>query len=165
MPFDPIFDLKPEQLKLHLDLTVSADASNISMVVDEIMKEAQHLECLRGNEVDIEIALREALANAILHGCKSDPGKSVQCVVACDEEHGMLIIVRDPGDGFDPATLPECVVGENIYSDHGRGIFLMNRLMDEVKFSKNGSEIQLRKFPAKKNGTGTAITDRYLTLP
>src|SRR5947208_1895900 len=84
-------------------------ASNIPMVVDEIMNEAQHLECLAGNELDIEIALREALANAILHGCKSDPGKTVQCIVACDEEHGMLIIVRDPGVGFDPSALPECV--------------------------------------------------------
>src|SRR5438067_4150447 len=99
MSFDPIFDLRPAQLKLHLDLTVSADATNITMVVDEIMNEAQHLECLEGNELDIEIALREALANAILHGCKSDPGKTVQCIVACDEEHGMLIIVRDPGVG------------------------------------------------------------------
>jgi anti-sigma regulatory factor (Ser/Thr protein kinase) len=37
------------------------------------------------------------------------------------------------------------VIGENIYSDHGRGIFLINQLMDDVKFRKNGTEIRMIK--------------------
>jgi serine/threonine-protein kinase RsbW len=65
--------------------------------------------------------------------------------VACDEAHGMLIVVRDPGKGFDPATLPSPVNGERVFSDHGRGIYLINQLMDEVKFLKNGTEIHMIK--------------------
>jgi serine/threonine-protein kinase RsbW len=57
----------------------------------------------------------------------------------------MLIVVRDPGPGFDPASIPSPVAGENIYSNHGRGIFLINQLMDEVRFRNNGKEIHMLK--------------------
>ncbi len=57
----------------------------------------------------------------------------------------MLIVVRDPGDGFDPSNIPNPVVGENLYSNHGRGIYLINQLMDEVKYLKNGTEIRMIK--------------------
>jgi serine/threonine-protein kinase RsbW len=65
--------------------------------------------------------------------------------VSCDESRGVLIVVRDPGKGFDPATVPSPVVGDNVFSEHGRGIYLINQLMDEVKFLKNGSEIRMSK--------------------
>jgi serine/threonine-protein kinase RsbW len=66
--------------------------------------------------------------------------------VACEDTKGMLIIVRDPGSGFDPLDIPDCTVGDNLYSNHGRGIFLINELMDEVQFHKNGTEIHMRKY-------------------
>jgi serine/threonine-protein kinase RsbW len=65
--------------------------------------------------------------------------------VACDESKGMLIVVRDPGPGFDPAAIPSPTVGQNIYRHHGRGIYLINQLMDEVSFDKGGTEIRMRK--------------------
>ena len=57
----------------------------------------------------------------------------------------MLIMVRDPGPGFDPSCIPNPCAGENVYSNHGRGIFLINQLMDEVRFHKNGTEIHMIK--------------------
>jgi serine/threonine-protein kinase RsbW len=87
----------------------------------------------------------EALANAVRYGCGEDPTKNVEVCVECDEERGMLIIVRDPGEGFDPATLPSPVVGENLYADRGRGIYLINQLMDEVRHERGGTEIWMRK--------------------
>jgi serine/threonine-protein kinase RsbW len=110
------------------------------------MEMARRMECAAGKEFEIETALREALANAILHGCNNDPTKRVQCVVSCDEEHGLLIVVRDPGPGFDPVKLADPLHGENVYSHHGRGIFLINQLMDEVRFERNGTEIHMRKY-------------------
>jgi anti-sigma regulatory factor (Ser/Thr protein kinase) len=53
--------------------------------------------------------------------------------------------VRDPGTGFTPESIPSCTVGENVYSNHGRGIFLINQLMDKVEFRKNGTEIHMVK--------------------
>ena len=63
----------------------------------------------------------------------------------CDPESGMLIVVRDPGSGFDPAEVPSPVVGERLFADHGRGIYLINHLMDEVRYERGGTEIWMRK--------------------
>jgi serine/threonine-protein kinase RsbW len=69
----------------------------------------------------------------------------VQFVVACDDERGMLIVVRDPGPGFDPESIPSPVQGDNLFSQGGRGIFLINELMDDVSYEKGGTEIRMRK--------------------
>jgi serine/threonine-protein kinase RsbW len=135
----------PEKLVLKLKVTLSADKDAIDPVVQGIMDVVRETNCANGKEDAIELALSEALANAVVHGAKGDPAKVVECDVACDETRGMLIVVRDPGPGFDPAAIPNPVVGENIYSNHGRGIFLINQLMDEVRFHNNGKEIHMLK--------------------
>ncbi len=142
----PVVEFDRTKLMTRLDVTFNADPSAINGVVEEVMAMARKLECAAGKEFEIETALREALANAIVHGCKNDPSKKVECYVACDEERGMLIVVRDPGNGFDPLAIPDPCNGENVYSNHGRGIYLINQLMDEVKFERNGTEIHMRKY-------------------
>jgi serine/threonine-protein kinase RsbW len=132
-------------LHLKLSVTLSAERNAVDPVVRSIMKIVREMKCANGREGEIEIALSEALANAVVHGASADPAKIVECDVACDEERGMLIVVRDPGSGFDPTRLPDPCVGENIYSSHGRGIYLINQLMDEVRFLKNGTEIHMIK--------------------
>lgn len=139
------FDGK-KRLMIRIDVTLNADPTAISPVVEGIMEMARRLECASGKEFEIETALREALANAIVHGCKKDPSKHVQCCVRCDEETGMMIVVRDPGNGFDPFAVPDPLTGDNVFSNHGRGIYLINQLMDEVKFERNGTEIHMRKY-------------------
>ncbi|HWX94154.1 MAG TPA: ATP-binding protein [Terriglobales bacterium] len=135
----------PDKLVLKLKVTLAADRNAIDPVVQGIMDVVRNTQCAIGKEDAIELALTEALANAVVHGAKGDPKKIVECDVACDEARGMLIVVRDPGPGFDPNAIPSPVVGENIYSNHGRGIFLINELMDEVQFHNNGKEIHMRK--------------------
>ncbi len=135
----------PGKLVLKLKVTLAADRNAIDPVVQSIMEVVRDTRCATGKEDAIELALSEALANAVVHGAKGDAQKVVECDVACDEKLGMLIVVRDPGPGFDPAAIPSPLVGENIYSNHGRGIFLINQLMDEVQFKNNGKEIHMRK--------------------
>jgi serine/threonine-protein kinase RsbW len=141
----PQCTFEPDKLILRLSITLQADPDAISPVVDGVMATAREMKCAAGKELEIETALREALANAIKHGCHNDPSKQVQCCVACDQTRGMLLIVRDPGKGFDPAAIPSPVVGENIYSEHGRGIYLINELMDQVDIRRGGTEIVMRK--------------------
>ena len=138
-------DFDPEKLKLQVRVTLAADRNSVEPVVAQVMDKIRELNCLDGKEDAIELALQEALANAVVHGAKEDPSKTVECLVACDEARGVLIIVRDPGTGFDPDAIPTCTVGENVYSNHGRGIFLINQLMDKVEFRKNGTEIHMVK--------------------
>jgi anti-sigma regulatory factor (Ser/Thr protein kinase) len=131
-----------------LDVTIPANPNGISGVVDGVMQIAREMKCAEGNEYQIELALREALANAIVHGCDNDPNKRVECCVACTESSDVMIIVRDPGQGFDPKTVPDPLASENLNSTHGRGIYLINQLMDEVSFDRNGAEIRMRKVVA-----------------
>ena len=151
-PQKPQIDFDSDALDVRLDLSFPADREKVSEMVLEIMKEVRCMECASGHEDAIELSLQEALANAITHGAGGDPSKQVEVKVACEAEHGMLIIVRDPGDGFDPLRVPNPQEADNLYSDHGRGIFLINRLMDHVEFKRGGTEIRMRKF--KANGTG-----------
>jgi anti-sigma regulatory factor (Ser/Thr protein kinase) len=141
----PEYDFDPEKLSLRVRVTLAADRKAVDPVVAQVMEAVREMKCANGKEDAIELALQEALANAVVHGAKEDPSKTVECIVACDEQRGILIVVRDPGEGFDPKTIPSCTVGENVYSNHGRGIFLINQLMDEVQFRKNGTEIHMVK--------------------
>lgn len=135
-----------QKFELKLSVTLAADRDAVDPVVRSVMNVLRETQCAPGREDDIELALTEALANAVIHGAKNDATKIVECDVACDAEHGMLIVVRDPGPGFDPAKIADPRHGENIYSHHGRGIYLINQLMDEVKFERNGTEIHMRKY-------------------
>src|ERR1700730_4046905 len=141
----PEHDFDPEKLNLCVRVTLAADRKSVDPVVAQVMQTVRQMKNVDGKEDAIELALQEALANAVVHGAKEDPTKVVECLVACEEERGVMIIVRDPGPGFDPNAIPSCTVGENVYSNHGRGIFLINQLMDEVQFRKNGTEIHMVK--------------------
>src|SRR5215831_8864600 len=96
----------PQKLVLKLKVTLSADRTAIDPVVQSIMEVVRSQQCAIGKEDAIELALSEALANAVVHGAKGDPRKIVECDVACDESRGVLIVVRDPGPGFDPTAIP-----------------------------------------------------------
>ena len=128
-----------------LSVTLCADRNAVDPVVRSVMELLRETGCSPGKEDDVELALAEALANAVVHGAKNDPTKLVECDVACDKDGAVLIVVRDPGPGFDPAKIADPCAGENIYSHHGRGIYLINQLMDEVQFHKNGTEIHMIK--------------------
>jgi serine/threonine-protein kinase RsbW len=134
-----------DKLDLKLSITLAADRDAVDPVVRSVMNVVREMNCAPGREDHIELALTEALANAVVHGAKNDPSKIIECDVACDANHGMLIVVRDPGTGFDPSKIADPCQGENIYSNHGRGIYLINQLMDEVEFHKNGTEIHMLK--------------------
>ena len=141
----PTCTFDQDKLILRFESTIPADVKLISPVVEGVMRIVEEMGCAAGKEFEVETALREALANAIVHGCRQDRTKQVQFWIGCDESRGMLIVVRDPGPGFDPAKLPTQMAGEEIFSTHGRGIYLINQLMDEVSFDKGGTEIRMLK--------------------
>jgi len=139
-----------DNLILRVQKEVPGRIDAIPPVVEQIMSAVREMGCAGEGEFEIEVSLYEALANAVEHGCEHDPEKNIEVVVACDVQRGMIIIVRDPGAGFDPKSVPSPVVGENIYNDSGRGIFLINELMDEVRFEKGGTEIWMIKVPSNE---------------
>jgi anti-sigma regulatory factor (Ser/Thr protein kinase) len=126
-------------------ITIPADPSAIPTVTDGVTQVLQDKQWAEEDVMAVELALQEAVANAIRHGCSGDPTKQLQCSVACDESGEVVITVRDPGNGFDPGALPDPLAPQNMLKSSGRGIFLINGLMDEVHFADGGRQVQMRK--------------------
>jgi anti-sigma regulatory factor (Ser/Thr protein kinase) len=127
------------------DMTIPADPRKIPMVTDGVMQVLQDKQWPEQRIIEVELALQEALANAIRHGCKGQSDRQVQCVINFDDAGEILIVVRDPGAGFDATAVPDPLAGDNVLKPSGRGIFLINQLMDEVAFKDGGRELQMRK--------------------
>lgn len=142
--------LRAEGFTLRRSLTVQGCVDAIQPAVEAVMEVVRGEGCAAGSEFEIEIALCEALANAVKYGCREDPDKAVQVCVACDPEQGVLIVVRDPGEGFDLKALPDAVAAQNLFSTHGRGIFLINSLMDHAVYEDGGTILRMRKGPKPK---------------
>jgi serine/threonine-protein kinase RsbW len=101
--------------------------------------------CVPGEEFAIELALREALENAVVHGNQEDPETKVHIRCRCQRGNELSIVVTDQGRGFDF----EKIVGNGIRwdpaSEHGRGIPLMKAYMDDVHFERRWAEVHMRK--------------------
>src|ERR1700730_18179717 len=117
----------------------------ISPFVDWLMSLIAGSGCVRGKEESVELALREAMSNAMLHGNRMDARKLVHVRCCCESTKGVFIVVRDQGDGFDPINVPNPLAVENLEAENGRGIHLMKLTMDEVSFKRGGTEVHIRK--------------------
>jgi serine/threonine-protein kinase RsbW len=126
-----------EDLVSKLDEIVQSDVSLIDATVAKVVDLIRQSHGCSDLE-RIDLALREALANAIVHGNHSNHEKSVRVCLAVRRNCDILIIVKDAGPGFNASQLPDPLNGENLLAEHGRGIFLINQLMDDVRFTFNG---------------------------
>jgi serine/threonine-protein kinase RsbW len=79
----------------------------------------------------IDMAVREAVTNAVLHGNKQDETKFVELTFT-SFSGALEIKVHDQGPGFNPEAVPDPTKDENILKTSGRGIFFMRNFMDEV---------------------------------
>ena len=126
-------------------MTIPADPAAIPAVTDGVTQVLQEKKWADDDVMAVELALQEAVANAIRHGCRGDKSKQLQCSVTCDEGGEVVITVRDPGTGFDPTAVADPLDPANMLKPSGRGIFLINGLMDDVQFADGGRELQMRK--------------------
>ena len=98
-----------------------------------------------GTEADIEMALHEALANAVIHGNEKNSCKRIYVECRCYMDGEVSITVRDEGQGFNSEEVTNPTTPENLLCTHGRGIYLMKTLMDEVSFEDGGAVVRMRK--------------------
>jgi len=117
----------------------------ISLFVDQLMHFILKFRSADGSESDIEMALHEALVNAVVHGNGENRCKRVYLTCRCYLDGEVAITVRDEGRGFDSNAVPDPTSRENLLFTHGRGIYLMKTLMDEVSFEEGGSVVRMRK--------------------
>jgi serine/threonine-protein kinase RsbW len=95
----------------------------------------------------IDMAVREAVTNAVLHGNRQDENKTVEIVLK-NSPDAVEISVHDQGPGFNPEDVPDPTANENILKTSGRGIFFMRTFMDEVDWlirPEGGTTVRMRK--------------------
>jgi anti-sigma regulatory factor (Ser/Thr protein kinase) len=130
-----------------LNIVIPADTAlmqNVTGGVNQLLASRQWPE---KEIVEVDLALQEALANAIRHGCKNDASKKVQCCVTFDASGELVVVVRDPGTGFDLAAVPNPLEGDNLLRASGRGVFLINQLMDSAEYAEGGRKVLMKKSP------------------
>ena len=128
-----------------MKLDMPSEIGSIAPTVDKIVAKIRGSLSLKGREQDVEVALFEALANAVIHGNREQAGKIVNISCLCEPEKCVSIVVRDQGTGFDPAAVPDPTSPESLGAEHGRGILMMKTFMDEVHFEKGGTEVHMIK--------------------
>lgn len=93
---------------------------------------------------NLAIAVTEAVGNAIVHGNKKNPDKTVTVVFKLDPDQ-VEVAVSDQGGGFDPRQIDDPLDPANLFKENGRGIFILKALMDDVRFefSPKGTTIRM----------------------
>jgi anti-sigma regulatory factor (Ser/Thr protein kinase) len=152
------FDFTDVPLELHT--WVRSEIGLISPLVDWLMSLIAGSRCVFGEEEFVELALREALSNAMLHGNRLDARKLVHVRCCCENGKGVLIVVRDQGQGFDPNKVPDPLAFENLSAEHGRGLHLMKLPMDEISFEREGTEVRIHKEGRKQAAPAWRPRDR-----
>jgi len=121
------------------DLNIPSEIGNLRLV-DELSMELELSDEVYGN---IMVATMEATNNAIIHGNNSDPSKEVKIEIQCLESE-LKVHIEDQGKGFDHMNIPDPTSPENVEKINGRGIFLMERLSDEILYLADGRIVELK---------------------
>ena len=126
-----------------LVLEIPTDIQSIAAAVDYVMSRCVscQVQAKRLN-LNFRVGLTEALSNAMMYGNRADPSKNVEVELVMGEGQ-LQATVRDQGVGFDPASVPDPTLPENVSRPCGRGLFLMRELLDEVWYNDQGNEVTL----------------------
>lgn len=125
------------------EIEIKSETPNLTIVekaIDDVSLELDLSDEVYGN---ILVATLEATNNAIVHGNGNDPTKKVHVNIE-NVDKQLLVRIKDQGPGFDHSTVPDPTAPENLEKINGRGIFLMQRLSDDIVFSDEGRIVELK---------------------
>ena len=131
------------EVRGRIQLEFPSSVRYVRDVVDEVVEACERL-AFSGTRatLNLRVALGEAVANAILYGNREDPEKVVQ--VQAELSSGCArITISDEGPGFDPSAILDPTLPENRRRSHGRGLFLLRSLTDELQFNEPGNSVTL----------------------
>lgn len=121
-------------------------------VLDYLNERMIRLGIVNAGDSEVLIALDEAIVNAIKHGNKCDPRKAVHIIAEFSSE-GALFTVTDEGSGFTRENVPDPTEPCRLLEPSGRGLLLINHIMDEVRFNQCGNRLEMFKRPVNKPQT------------
>jgi serine/threonine-protein kinase RsbW len=126
-----------------LDMSIPSRLGLKTAMVLRVLRELAGAGCLPSAEDHwAELALDEALTNAIVHGNRSDPAKQVHVTAFADDARWGAII-RDQGRGFRPHEAARADTPETVLAETGRGIMLMDSYADDLVYSRQGNAVML----------------------
>ncbi len=117
-----------------------SEISKVEKLIDELSASFSLHDDVYGK---ILLAVVEAVNNSIVHGNKLDSSKSVS-IAYCIDEQSLEFSIQDEGKGFDIDIIPDPTKPENIEKTHGRGVFLMKHLADEIEFLNGGNTVKMK---------------------
>jgi serine/threonine-protein kinase RsbW len=127
---------------MHKKIRIESKISNLSIVENEIDHITNDSGISKENYGKILVSILEAVNNAIIHGNKNNVKKHVDIELELLKDV-LKITVTDEGIGFSPEEVPDPTKPENIETLNGRGIFLMSKLADGIKFNKKGNSVKM----------------------
>lgn len=126
------------------EITIPSDTTAGQAVQDQILRRLEELTYGDHDLFGIRLALEEALVNAIKHGNRLDPEKSVRIAWQLDSM-SVRIEIEDEGEGFNPEEVPDPTADENLERPCGRGIHLMRAFMNSIIYNERGNRVVLEK--------------------
>ncbi|MDR0391961.1 MAG: ATP-binding protein [Planctomycetaceae bacterium] len=122
----------------------ASDMATAHRLIDEVMTQIENMEWSSKEKFAINMALEEALVNAVQHGNNSDPNKNVH--FTCNLNDNLLYVkIEDEGPGFDPDAIPDPTDEEHILDNHGRGVLLIRSFVTNVRWNDKGNLIEFEK--------------------
>ncbi len=121
---------------------VSSDPNLIPEVDEFIFDKINSLNLDEDALSNLSLAVSEALSNAMVHGNKLDPNKDVTVSIKISNDK-LVLSIEDEGSGFDPTSVPDPTMPENILKDSGRGIHIMRSFIDQVSYDFSSQRTKL----------------------
>jgi serine/threonine-protein kinase RsbW len=134
-------------LEERISLKMPSEYRHLDGVLDYLNDRMLQLGIVEPEDSEVMIALDEAIVNAIKHGNKCDPRKAVHIIAEFSIE-GARFIIADEGAGFARENVPDPTEPCRLLEPSGRGLLLINHIMDEVRFNQCGNRLEMFKRPA-----------------
>jgi len=119
--------------------------SALDGICEQILTELKTFRFSDDDVFGVHLAFEEAFLNAVKHGNKMDPTKTVKVDYTIDRGK-VEISITDEGNGFDPSSIPDPRVGDNLYRPDGRGLLLIGAYMDVMKYNESGNCVFMAKY-------------------
>lgn len=132
-----------------IEIELPSDVKYLDGVLSYLIERTVRYGIISPTSSNTFVALDEALSNAIRHGNKNDPSKKVHIRVELSHDEARFTI-RDEGPGFNPTAIPDPLDPANLFKNSGRGVLLIQHIMDEVSYNESGNEITMVKRPERR---------------
>lgn len=127
---------------------LASDLASVDIAEESVMQRAERIGFDEDARMDLGLAVREAMVNAVVHGNNYSPKKKVELSIHSSMD-SLRVVILDQGSGFEVKTVPDPLDDQNLMKTSGRGLLMMQTYVDELsvkKGPKGGTEVVMVKY-------------------